>query len=251
VDLNGKTALITGGARFGPAVAEALAAKGCAVAVSYHTSKTAALDTAHRVEALKVSALAVEADLRRDKDIDALIETVDKTFGRLDVLIHMASVYMETPLEDLSSVSSTGEGPWRESLDVHLNAAYRLSLLAAPLMRRNGGGRIVHFADWTSASGRPRYGARLPYYVFKSGVKALTEALALELAPDIIVNAVAPGPILPPEGLPAEEAEEVVTHTPLKRWGGADEIAKAVLFLVDSDFVTGECLRVDGGRHLY
>jgi NAD(P)-dependent dehydrogenase (short-subunit alcohol dehydrogenase family) len=102
-----------------------------------------------------------------------------------------------------------------------------------------------------AASGRPRYTGFLAYYVAKAGVKALTEALALELAPDqILVNAVAPGPILAPPGTSEAELEDVARATPLGRWGGEDEIVKAVLAFIDSDFVTGETLRVDGGRHL-
>ena len=119
-------------------------------------------------------------------------------------------------------------------------------------MKQSGsGGRIINFADWLPASGRPRYRGFVPYYASKAAVVALTESLALELAPDVLVNAIAPGPILAPPDLTPNDNTEVMEATPLRRWGGAVEIAKAVLFLVDSDFVTGECLRVDGGRHLY
>ena len=118
-------------------------------------------------------------------------------------------------------------------------------------MRAAGGGRIINVADWLPASGRARYKGFLPYYVAKSGVIALTEALALELAGDgILVNAVAPGPILAPPDTDDEEVKAVEQATPLGRWGGEAEIVKAVLFLVDTDFVTGEVIRVDGGRHL-
>ncbi len=118
-------------------------------------------------------------------------------------------------------------------------------------MRRQGGGRIVNCADWVAASGRPRYPGYLSYYVAKAGVIALSEALALELAHDqILVNTVAPGPILAPPGTSAATYDAVVEATPLGRWGGEEEIAKAVLFLIDSDFVTGETIRVDGGRHV-
>ena len=124
-------------------------------------------------------------------------------------------------------------------------------MAAVPHMRRVRGGRIVNFADWVAASGRPRYEGYLPYYVAKAGVIALTEALALELAPDqILVNAIAPGPILAPEGTTDEELRKIERVTPVGRWGGEIEIAKIVLALVDSDFVTGETIRVDGGRHL-
>jgi NAD(P)-dependent dehydrogenase (short-subunit alcohol dehydrogenase family) len=118
-------------------------------------------------------------------------------------------------------------------------------------MKTAGGGRIINFTDWVAASGRPRYPGYSPYYVAKAGVKALTETLALELAADqILVNAIAPGPILAPPEMTKEESDAVVKSTPLGRWGGAEEIAKAVLFLVESDFVTGETIRVDGGRHI-
>jgi len=118
-------------------------------------------------------------------------------------------------------------------------------------MRAQGGGRIVSFSDWVARSGRPRYKGFLPYYVAKAGVVALTEALALELAVDnILVNAIAPGPIVAPPGTTDEEARSVEQATPLGRWGGEQEIVKVVLALLDSDFITGETIRVDGGRHV-
>jgi NAD(P)-dependent dehydrogenase (short-subunit alcohol dehydrogenase family) len=118
-------------------------------------------------------------------------------------------------------------------------------------MRRANGGRIVNFSDWVARSGRPRYVGFLPYYVAKAGVIALTEALALELASDqILVNAIAPGPIVAPPGTSDDESKAVEKATPLGRWGGEHEIAKAVLALIESDFITGETIRVDGGRHV-
>jgi NAD(P)-dependent dehydrogenase (short-subunit alcohol dehydrogenase family) len=118
-------------------------------------------------------------------------------------------------------------------------------------MRAGGGGRIVNFADWLARSGRPSYRGFVSYYVAKAGTIALTEALALELAQDqILVNAIAPGPILPPPDMGEEEVREVANATPVGRWGGEIEIAKAVMALVESDFITGETIRVDGGRHV-
>src|SRR5204863_971584 len=132
-----------------------------------------------------------------------------------------------------------------------LRAAFLCAHAAAPHMKTHGGGRIVNFGDWVARSGRPRYVGYLPYYVAKAGVIALTEALALELAADnILVNAIAPGPIVAPPGTTDDEYQAVVDATPLGRWGGEMQIAKTVLALLDGDFVTGETIRVDGGRHL-
>jgi NAD(P)-dependent dehydrogenase (short-subunit alcohol dehydrogenase family) len=157
----------------------------------------------------------------------------------------MASLYVAKPFGELSAAD------WDRQLAVDLRASFLFSHAAAPAMKKNGGGRIINFADWVVASGRPRYPGYTPYYVAKAGVKALTEALALELAADqILVNAIAPGPILAPPDMSQEESDAVVKSTPLGRWGGEEEIAKAVMFLVDSDFVTGETIRVDGGRHV-
>jgi NAD(P)-dependent dehydrogenase (short-subunit alcohol dehydrogenase family) len=132
-----------------------------------------------------------------------------------------------------------------------LRAAFLCAHAAVPHMRKQGGGRIINFSDWIARSGRPRYKGFLPYYVAKAGAMALTEALALELAGDnILVNAVAPGPILAPPETTEAEHQAVANATPLGRWGGEIEIAKAVLSFLESDFVTGETLRVDGGRHV-
>jgi NAD(P)-dependent dehydrogenase (short-subunit alcohol dehydrogenase family) len=140
---------------------------------------------------------------------------------------------------------------WDASLNVDLRAAFLCAHAAAPYMRAQGGGRIVNFSDWIARSGRPRYPGFLPYYVAKAGVIALTEALALELAPDqILVNAIAPGPILAPPTTTDAESKAVEDATPLGRWGGEIEIAKGVLALLDSDFMTGETIRIDGGRHV-
>src|SRR6185436_12282903 len=115
---------------------------------------------------------------------------------------------------------------------------------AVPHMRIHGGGRIINFSDWVAKSGRPRYRGYVPYYVAKAGVIALTEALALELAPDnILVNAIAPGPIVAPPGTTDDEQKAVANATPLGRWGGEMQIAKTVLALLDGDFVTGETIR--------
>jgi NAD(P)-dependent dehydrogenase (short-subunit alcohol dehydrogenase family) len=244
-----KVALITGGARIGQTVALALAQRGHHVIITYRSSVESARETLRRITALGARATAIRADIRRTADTAKLFRTLHRRFGRLDVLVNMVSLYEKTPLASLLN-PNTAKAALQKQMGTDLESAYSLSLLSAPLMQKNGYGRIVHFSDWVAASARPRYHDYIPYYTAKAAVKGLTEALALELAPTILVNSIAPGPILPPSDLSASEQRAVVKHTPLGRWGGAEEIAKAVLFFVDSNFVTGECLRVDGGRHL-
>jgi NAD(P)-dependent dehydrogenase (short-subunit alcohol dehydrogenase family) len=245
MDLKDRVALITGARRIGAAVAGALAARGAHIALSYGRSKLEAEETAAAVRACGRRAITKQVDLSRAADCNALVEEAVHALGRLDILINMASVYRSKPFDEQT------EQDWDANLDVDLKASYLCAHAAAPHMRHVGGGRIINFADWIARSGRPRYKGFLPYYVAKAGVIALTEALALELASDnILVNALAPGPILAPPDTDVEELEAVEKATPLGRWGGEEEIVKAVLALIDSDFITGETIRVDGGRHV-
>jgi len=245
MDLQNKVALITGGKRIGAVVGRELAARGADVAFSYARSKAEAEQAAETVRATGRRAAAFQADLSQPDAAAPLVTAVAETFGRLDILINMASVYVRRPFADLTVAD------WSAVMDVDLRAAFLCAHAAAPHMRAQGGGRIVNFSDWIARSGRPRYLGYLPYYVAKAGAVALTEALAIELAADnILVNAIAPGPILAPPGTSEEELRTVERATPLGRWGGEIEIAKAVLALLDSDFITGEIIRVDGGRHL-
>jgi NAD(P)-dependent dehydrogenase (short-subunit alcohol dehydrogenase family) len=216
--------------------------------LTYRASKESAEAAARRVEELGVRSLTLRADVQDVQNADRAVSAVEAAFGRLDVLVNMASVYRKSPLAGLIDDPLPA---WQQNIDVDLRSSYLLSLRAATIMRKNGGGRIVNFSDWLVVGDRPRYKDYLPYYVAKSGVKGLTEVLALELAPEILVNTVAPGPVVPPPDLTREENEEVLRCTPLQRWGGPEEVARAALFLIETDFVTGETVRVDGGRHLY
>jgi NAD(P)-dependent dehydrogenase (short-subunit alcohol dehydrogenase family) len=245
VDLTDKAALITGGRRIGAVVATELARKGAHVAMVYRASRNEAEETAGTLRDMGRRALVIQGDLQQPEACSRVVEGAVTEFGRLDVLVNMASVYREKAIDDLRLED------WDGQLAVDLRAAWLCSHAAIPHMRRGGGGRIVNFSDWVARSGRPRYRGYLPYYVAKAGVIALTEALALELAGDqILVNAIAPGPIVAPPGTSATDAAAVEQATPLGRWGGEIEIAKAVLALVESDFITGETIRVDGGRHV-
>lgn len=249
MDFQGKVALLTGGARVGRDVALALAARGTRVALAYRSSRTAAADTRDAIVRAGGGAVIFKADLTRSADVQRLVIAVTSLWKRLDILVNMASTYERAPTGGVRTVGAS-DRLLERSLAVDLKAAHRLSVLAAPWLTRNGG-RIINVSDWVAASGRPRYKGYAAYYTAKTAVKGLTEALALELAPRVLVNAVAPGPVLPPADLSPRVRKEVVANTPLGRWGGPGEIAKAVLFFIESDFVTGETLRVDGGRHLY
>ena len=245
MDLRDRVALVTGGRRIGATVALALARRGAHVALSYSRSRGEAQATEGAITALGRRAAVLQADLSDPAACQGVVDDTVRRLGSIDVVVHMASIYEAVPLASLTPRHL------QRCLDVEVNAGLSLALAAVPPMRARGGGRIVNFSDWLAVSGRPRYKDYLPYYVAKRAVMGLTEALALELAGDhILVNAVAPGPILAPEGLTPEEFEAVEKATPLGRWGGGEEVAKAVIALVETDFITGQTIRVDGGRHV-
>ena len=245
MNLTDKIALVTGGRRIGVIVADELARRGVDVGLSYARSRAEAEDAAERVRNHGRRAAIVQTDLTVPDACEALVANIADALGGLDILINMASVYSNKPFDDLTL------DDWNAPMDVDLRAAFLCSKAAVPYMRARGGGRIINFSDWTAKSGRPRYRGFLPYYVAKAGVMALTEVLALEVAEsNILVNAVAPGPVLAPPATTEEERRSVEEATPLGRWGGELEIAKTVVALLDADFVTGETIRVDGGRHV-
>jgi NAD(P)-dependent dehydrogenase (short-subunit alcohol dehydrogenase family) len=244
-DFTGQGAIITGGKRIGAAIAVALARRGMNVALSFNRSRAEAERAATDVEAAGRRAFIYQADLSVAAEAQTLVDKAAADLTRVDVLLNMASVYTSVPFEE------TDEHVWSSVIDVDLRASFLCSRAAVPYLRRQGGGRIINFTDWVAGSGRPRYKGYLPYYVAKHGVVGLTEALALELAEDnILVNAIAPGPIKAPEGTTDEELKAVEAATPLGRWGGEEEIVSGVLFLLENGFITGETVRIDGGRHL-
>lgn len=243
--LTSRVALVTGGRRIGQVVAEELARQGADIALSYRASRSEAEETAAKVTALGRRALVVQADVSRPDACAALMAAIESQLGGLDILVNMASTYVPRPLERI------GPDEWRSDIDANLSSAFYCTQAAVPLLHRRGQGHVINFTDWLPASGRPSYTGYVAYYVAKAGVKALTEALALELAEGgILVNAIAPGPIVPPPDLSEQERREVADATPLKRWGGELEIARMVLLLATTTFITGETIRVDGGRHV-
>jgi NAD(P)-dependent dehydrogenase (short-subunit alcohol dehydrogenase family) len=246
MELTSRVVLLTGARRIGAVVAAAAAARGADIVLTCNRSRREADGAAADVRALGRRALVLQADVSDASAWDGVMRDIAGEFGRLDVVVAMASRYQAVPFNEVDPAE------WDRQMAVDLRGTFLVARAAVPLLRQSGGGRIITFTDWVAASARPRYKGYLSYYVAKAGVKALTEALALELAPDnILVNAIAPGPILAPPGTTAEEHAAIERSTPLGRWGGPQEIAKAVLALIDSDFITGETVRVDGGRHLY
>lgn len=239
--LEGRWALVTGAAkRVGRAIALELARRGANVVVHHRSSDTEAGEVVKAVQALGRDAMAVRADVGTAEGVRTLAAAAQGRAGTIDVLVNSASNYLRTPFETLD------EQVWDQSLDVNLKAPYLLSIALADGMRRQQRGCIVNLVDW--AADRP-YRHYLPYCVSKAGLVGLTKALARELAPHVRVNAVAPGPVLPPDDMPPDEVAAVVRATPLGRIGRPEDVAACVAFLVlDAPFTTGSILHVDGGR---
>ena len=240
--LKGKVALVTGAAkRVGRVIALALARRGASVAVHYNTSAAEAERTAGEITSLGVESMTVKAELTREADVAAMIKTVAGRMGRLDVLVNNAAVFFKTPLDTVT------EKEWDRTLGPNLKGPFLCSVHAGrQMLTQPEGGAIVSIADWAGL--RP-YKDYLPYCISKAGVIALTQGLARMLAPKVRVNAVGPGPVMVPSDLPTGEAREIMEKTPLKRHGAPEDIAAAVVFLLEgSDYITGAFLPVDGGR---
>src|SRR6185437_4660408 len=213
-------ALVTGGARMGVPVAQRLIQLGYKILFTYRHSKDTAAESVKAITAAGGSSDSLACDLSDASSINALSRTITQRYGRLDVVVNLASGYE----------SSEGKDPlasWDDQMNANARGGYLLLQNLAPLLKRSPRGRAVLISDWTSASGRPRYRDYSAYYVSKAAVKAVVESIALELSLDVLVNAIAPGPMLPPAGMSAKERHAVEQSTPLRRWGGAEEIAKA------------------------
>ncbi|MBI3290196.1 SDR family oxidoreductase [Candidatus Microgenomates bacterium] len=241
MDIKGKTIILTGGKRIGKTVAHFLAQKGANLAVTYRESQEDANEICEDAKSLSVKAVAFKADVSREEEINQLVESVKKEFGQIDGLVHMAAPYPKNLFGEITMADI--------ELNLHAITASTILLVQAltdELKKNNG--KVVLFSDW--ASNKQPYKDYLPYHAAKGSIETLTRALAVELAPEVTVNCVAPGPILRPPDLTDEENKEVLAGTPLTKWGGPEEIAKAVLYLLDADFVTGVILPVDGGRSI-
>jgi len=238
--LEGKVALVTGaGRRVGRAIALALGADGARVAAHFHGSVDGARETVAEIEGAGGSAAGVHANLAERAAPDQLVDAVLQRFGRLDLLVNSAASMRRTPLESVTPEE------WDEILGLNLRAPFFLSIAAARAMGTSGGA-IVNISDHM---GFERWAAFVPHGISKAGVESMTHALAAALAPRVRVNAVAPGAVLAPEGWPATERARYVAETPLGRVGTPEDVARAVQYLAAADYVTGQTIFVDGGRH--
>src|SRR5579859_1717406 len=238
--LSGKAALVTGaGKRLGRAVALRLASEGAEVAVHYRGSDGEAREVVEEIEKLERRAEAMAAELTSVEEIRALVHRVAHEFGRIDVLVNCAANFLP------SSVISTTEEIWDASLDTNVKGPFFLAQAAAPWLRRSNGA-IVNFADTAGMMGWPGY---IAHSVSKAGMIMLTKTLAKALAPEVRVNAIAPGTITMP-GDPPEWEREFVKLAPLKKTGTVEDVAEAVSYLASAKFLTGHVLVLDGGRTL-
>jgi len=240
MDIKGKTALITGGAhRVGKAITLALAQAGANVVINYHTSAAAAETTAAEVRKLGSEVLAVQADIAEHRQVQTMVDSARQKFGSVDILVNSASLWQSTPfpMEKLDT--------WHRVIDILINGSFYCANAVAPLMLAKGEGAIVNIVDLSAWEPWPNF---MAHSVGKAALLALSRQLALELAPQVRVNAVAPGPVLPPPDYDDEKVARTAQKTLLNRWGNAEDVAEAVLYFVQANYVTGEVLAVDGGE---
>jgi pteridine reductase len=239
--LHNRVALVTGaGKRLGRAIALRLATEGADVAVHYGKSHAQALEVVHEIEKLGRRSVAIRADLTRVEQIHDLVARVAKEFRRLDILINSAANFLETKFGE------TSEATWDASLDTNLKAPFFCCQSAAQYLTQSGNGVIINFADIGGLMGWREF---LPHSISKIGVILLTRILAKELAPNVRVNAIAPGTITMP-GDPPEWQADFIKRAPLARTGSPQDITDAVMFLITAEFMTGHTLVLDGGRTL-
>jgi pteridine reductase len=239
--IKGTTVLITGAAkRMGREIALALAQEGARIILHYRSSKKEAEQALAQIRQYKVRAIAVSADLRDLTQIRKMLDKIYKEFPKIDVLINNASAFYRTPLTQVT------QRQWDDLFETNLRAPFFLSRDVGLQMKKVGKGKIINIADW---SGLRPYSGYIPYCLSKGALITMTQALARELAPEVQVVAVAPGPVMWPEGLGQKEKRSVIEKTPLRRLGSPKDVVEAVRFLIEgSDFMTGSTLFVDGGR---
>lgn len=241
MEIKGKVAVVTGGARrVGRVIARALAGSGADILVHHHASEIEASEAVREFRGYGVRSEAVQADLTQPSQVQELFDRLDGLWGRLDLLVNNAAIFERATLEEITPEA------WDRVIALNLRAPLLCSQAAVPLMGSTGGS-IINIADVAAFQPWPGY---IHYCVSKAGLVMLTRGLARALAPRIRVNAIAPGPVLPPPGSAADQIDNLADLTVLKRLGAPEDVAGAVLYLAESDFVTGSTLVVDGGKML-
>ncbi len=242
MDLNGKVALVTGGAkRLGRTIVHALAERGCQLVVHYHTSQADAEETLNELHTSGHEAIVLQADITKEADVENMIKQAVERFGRIDVLVNNAAVFYRTPIDTVTF------DDWEQIINVNLTGTFLCAHKIGLRMREWGWGHIINMAD---VAGQRPWADYIPYSVSKACVLAFSQGLAMELAPKVMVNAVVPGPMLFQDDTPTEVQQREIEKTLVKHPGTPDEVAKLVVFVAESDFSTGSVFSVDGGRSL-
>jgi pteridine reductase len=242
MNIHGKVALITGSAkRIGREVAIELARRGARIAIHYRSDESEARATLKRVREAGGDGVIFQAELTHNRDIEKMFQDVQEAFGGLDILVNSASVFWP------STAAETTPEQWDEQMDTNAKAPLFVAQHAARLMLSRGHGKIVNMAD---VAGEVIWPAYFPYSVSKATLIAVNRGLAKAYAPHIQVNAIAPGPVLFPENYTEEQKKSAIDRTLLKRAGSPVDIVNAVVFLIENDYITGEVIHVDGGRHI-
>jgi NAD(P)-dependent dehydrogenase (short-subunit alcohol dehydrogenase family) len=237
--LEGQVAIVTGAAkRLGRSIALRMASDGANVVVNYSTSKSEAEDVVAEIASIRRRGIAVKADVSKRAEAAQLFAAAVAEFGRLDILVNNAGMFFPAKFEDLT------DDQWDRIMSANLKSQFLCAQAAAPIMKRQGRGRIINLSSLGGILPWPAY---THYCVSKAGSIMLTKCLARALGPEILVNSVAPGTIQFPDEPPDEE---YIRRVPLHRTGTGDDIAEAVAYFATTDFVTGQILAVDGGRSL-
>jgi NAD(P)-dependent dehydrogenase (short-subunit alcohol dehydrogenase family) len=242
MEISGKTAIVTGGAvRIGREIILELAEAGANVICQYYSSEPEAEDLKNKVEAMGSKIELFQLDLNEEEAPLQMVQKALDAFGSIDILINNSAVFYPTPLNKIT------EKDWDTFINLNLKAAFFLAKELGLIMKSQGEGRIVNIGDTSYKSPWVEY---LPYTISKAGINTMTKGLAKSLAPEVLVNCINPGPVLLPENYSGEQAKKAVERTLLKRVGDPKDIARTVRFLVESEYITGASIPVDGGRHL-
>jgi pteridine reductase len=241
LEITGKTALVTGsGRRVGRALAFALAEAGARVAVHYNGSQADAAETVEAIRDLGGEAEALQADLEAPEAAYALVRAALDRFGSLDILVNNASLFATGRFEDTSVTE------WDRYMAVNVRAPFLLAQAMAAALPSGSPGKIINLNDWRTARAK-----RFAYGASKAALSGLTRSLAVSMAPDVQVNELALGAVLPPADITPRPLEQMETKLgPSGRMGTLNEVAQAMLALIGNDFITGETLHIDGGRHI-